>query len=340
MALKDEWRSQREQRQTEARWRKEAVQTQIKTLNDQRQAATAQLQNQLRQFRTTLAQAEADRRFQGQQQQIALQTYTQNLQDWIEDFLETCTTERSLMSDRIATTLQETLERLQTETRNLLQTARQSRQQRYGDLQEDLAEFIEDLHLQMDSYRQHLEQKRQERIAEIQTRKTEVKKTLQENRQQQQESYQVLQGELDRFIQSLQAYRQNLYQAVWGDTPVAVPAQAVKPKPIFRSKRSISIAKGAVPKPAVSLPQPIPITPSLTPPPTPEQVLQKADKKNVNYLSTEEEQVYNFLRKTPASRLTAIEEALGINRVQAVDTLRSLIKKGMVTQRDRLYSVL
>lgn len=337
MALKDEWRSQREQRQTETRWRSEAVQTQIKTLNDQRQAATVQLQNQLRQFRTTLAQAEAARRFQGQQQQTARQTYTQDLQDSIEDFLETCTTERFLMSDQIATTLQETMERLQTETRNLLKTARQSRQQRYGDLQEDLAEFIEDLHLQMDSYRQHLEQKRQERIAEIQTRKTEVKKTLQDNRQQQQESYQVLQGELDEFIQNLQVYRQNLYQAVWGDPPVAVPAPAIKPKPIFRSKRSISIAKRATPKPAIALPKPVPIT---APPPTPEQVLQKADKKNVNYLSTEEEQVYNFLRKAPASRLTVIEEALGINRVQAVDTLRSLIKKGMVTQRDRLYSVL
>ncbi|MDJ1175563.1 helix-turn-helix domain-containing protein [Roseofilum capinflatum] len=67
---------------------------------------------------------------------------------------------------------------------------------------------------------------------------------------------------------------------------------------------------------------------------------EKGDKKNVNDLSTEEEQVYNFLRKSPSSRLTVIEEALGINRVQAVDTLRSLIKKGMVTQRDRLYSVL
>lgn len=330
MALIDEWRSQKEQRQTQTRWRSEAVQVHIKNLTDQRQAAAVQLQEQLRQFRSDLAQAEEERRFRGQQQQAELQTYAQELREQIEDFLETCTTERFLMSDEVAIRLQETMERLQTETRNFLQTARQTRQQRYDQLQEDLAEYIEDLHLQMDSYRQVLEQKRQER-------KREVKKTLSSARQQRQENAQVLQLELDSFIHSLKEYRQNLYQWVWGDTPAAIPAPAA-PKPAFKSKPS-KAAKKPVPKPAMVSPKPSPVTlASSSPAPAP--AAEKADKKNGKYLSTEEEQVYNFLRKSPSSRLTVIEEALGINRVQAVDTLRSLIKKGMVTQRDRLYSVL
>ncbi|MDJ1169356.1 helix-turn-helix domain-containing protein [Roseofilum sp. BLCC_M154] len=339
MALIDEWRSQREQRQTQTRGRSEAVQIHIKNLTDQRQAAAVQLQEQLRQFRSDLGQAEKERRFQGEQQQANLQAYTQELREQIEDFLETCTTERFLMSDEVATRLQETMERLQTETQTFLQTARQTRKQRYDQLQEDLAEYIEDLHLQMESYRQILEQKRQERIVEIEERQKAVKKTLSSTCQQRQENAQVLQLELDSFIHSLKEYRQNLYQWVWGDTPVAIPAPSA-PKPAFKSKPSKAAKKPTpTPKPALVAPKPAPATlPTPSPAPVPEAAT--GDKKNGKNLSTEEEQVYNFLRKSPSSRLTAIEEALGINRVQAVDTLRSLIKKGMVTQRDRLYSVL
>ena len=50
-----------------------------------------------------------------------------------------------------------------------------------------------------------------------------------------------------------------------------------------------------------------------------------------------EKEVYTFLHESQGSRLTQIESALGINRFQAVDALRSLIKKGLITQRDRMY---
>lgn len=52
-----------------------------------------------------------------------------------------------------------------------------------------------------------------------------------------------------------------------------------------------------------------------------------------------EQRVYTHLQQTQGARLTDIETTLEINRFQAVDALRSLIKKGLVTQRDRMYLI-
>ena len=51
-----------------------------------------------------------------------------------------------------------------------------------------------------------------------------------------------------------------------------------------------------------------------------------------------EQQVQDYLRQSQGARVSEIETALGINRVQAIDALRSLIKKGVLKQRqDRLF---
>lgn len=47
--------------------------------------------------------------------------------------------------------------------------------------------------------------------------------------------------------------------------------------------------------------------------------------------------IHAYIHEIKGARLTEIETALGMNRFQAVDALRSLIKKGLVTQRDRTY---
>jgi len=47
--------------------------------------------------------------------------------------------------------------------------------------------------------------------------------------------------------------------------------------------------------------------------------------------------IHAYILEIKGARLTEIETALGMNRFQAVDALRSLIKKGLVTQRDRTY---
>lgn len=51
-----------------------------------------------------------------------------------------------------------------------------------------------------------------------------------------------------------------------------------------------------------------------------------------------EQEVYTYLRQAQGARVSEIETALGINRVQTIDALRSLIKKGVLKQRrDRLF---
>ena len=56
-------------------------------------------------------------------------------------------------------------------------------------------------------------------------------------------------------------------------------------------------------------------------------------------MSEVESEIFGYLQAGDGARLTEIEAALDINRFQAVDALRSLIKQGRVTQRDRVYVI-
>jgi predicted transcriptional regulator len=50
-----------------------------------------------------------------------------------------------------------------------------------------------------------------------------------------------------------------------------------------------------------------------------------------------EQKIYSYIKQIEGARLTEIQSALGINRSQTVDSLRALIKQGLITQRDRVY---
>ncbi len=56
-------------------------------------------------------------------------------------------------------------------------------------------------------------------------------------------------------------------------------------------------------------------------------------------ISEVESEIVGYLQSGAGARLMEIESALDINRFQAVDALRSLIKQGRVTQRDRVYVI-
>lgn len=49
---------------------------------------------------------------------------------------------------------------------------------------------------------------------------------------------------------------------------------------------------------------------------------------------TTEQEIYQYLAESQGARVAEIEAALGINRVQAIDALRSLMKQGTLKQRD------
>lgn len=50
-----------------------------------------------------------------------------------------------------------------------------------------------------------------------------------------------------------------------------------------------------------------------------------------------EEQVYQYLQKTTSARVSEIEVALGLNRVQTTNILRSLLKQGHLKQQDNRF---
>lgn len=47
-----------------------------------------------------------------------------------------------------------------------------------------------------------------------------------------------------------------------------------------------------------------------------------------------EQEIYSYVQQTQGARVSEIENALGMNRVQTIDTLRSLMRKGVLKQRD------
>ncbi|MDX2214492.1 MAG: hypothetical protein SFY66_14470 [Oculatellaceae cyanobacterium bins.114] len=110
------------------------------------------------------------------------------------------------------------------------------------------------------------------------------------------------------------------------------------------------IASAPTPSPAELQPVVTPSQPAvITPAPMTEATIAQPEvltvvtnpsPKPVQLDSAElEKEIYNHVHQVKGARLTEIESALGINRFQAVDALRSLIKKGLITQRDRIYLI-
>jgi gas vesicle protein GvpN len=73
------------------------------------------------------------------------------------------------------------------------------------------------------------------------------------------------------------------------------------------------------------------LTPQLTPPSIPEAKIPRPPAPPTVPF---EEDVKIFLQRSPGAKVSEIEAALKINRVQSTDALRALIKKGAVKQRD------
>ncbi|MBW4540059.1 MAG: hypothetical protein KME43_13080 [Myxacorys chilensis ATA2-1-KO14] len=53
----------------------------------------------------------------------------------------------------------------------------------------------------------------------------------------------------------------------------------------------------------------------------------------------QEERIFQYIDLMQSVRLTELETSLSMSRFQVVEALRSLIQKGMITQRDRMYCV-
>ena len=62
------------------------------------------------------------------------------------------------------------------------------------------------------------------------------------------------------------------------------------------------------------------------------------DPEILQDLTPREHAIYRYIQQSSGAKITEIEQVLGMNRFQAVDTLRSLVDKGFLSQReDRMY---
>ncbi|GAB4302142.1 MAG: hypothetical protein Fur0025_42770 [Oscillatoriaceae cyanobacterium] len=348
MALYDNWVAQRHRRIELTRSRQHQVGGELRSLQAVRQDTAAQVRAQLDDFTAKLRQQRqhlarqsaaaaasrqqltterheaigdflrdtASRRYrQGQQQAQQLADFAQTLAQKTAQFLAATQADRSLMAEQLAADLADFHAQLKTTVAtNRLSWLQQHAAMRV-ELKQDLAAFVSELQADVREYLQELEL-----LAEARGR--QLRQDLQVSRSDRQATMRELQAQLEALKLNLRQYAQNLRQEVWGSAlSVATPPVATAPAP--------TPAKTVAPPP----PPPKTVAPPLPSPPTP----IPPGEKGAGTMIPHEAQVYAYIKDTQGARLREIEDSLQLNRVQTVDALRSLMKKELIAQRDRLY---
>ena len=307
-----------------------------------------ELRRETQKFLTSVS----DRRHsQSQQAASQLCEFVHALQVQTADFLAVTEAERRAMARQLADDLQifrivldETvntlrqdiqaeIQDLQLETQSFLSQSRQQRLKTQIRLTRNLAVFTENLRFEVHHYLLDVQIARHDRAAMI-------AQTLSQSRLDRETENRVLFSRLADFRSQLRQYRAKLKAAVWGEdlpTPEILISEPVahQPSPVSKSSPLRPIP-----------PSPLPV--SQKPVQTVERIetqkpqtlsLVEVDAANSTDARTFEEKVYQYIDLLEGARLTEIESVVGISRFQAVDTLRSLIQKGLVTQRDRVYRI-
>lgn len=337
VALKQQWQVQRQQRYQDAAQRRQQVRQTLAAIQQERQARTLRLRRDLDAFQARLHQDCQDRH-QRQQQ------FRRRLHQETQQFLVSAGQQRQTMAQEMAQTLEEYVASLQANTAQFLALTAAERslmaQQIHRDLRQfhaDLTEAIAALRHALQGEVQVLRSAVQNNLATHQQQRCLMKaqmtrdlalflKTLRSDVQsylwelelvRKDQAYQLRQrlnqSQRDRaqtlamltqdwakLRRDLQQYRQSLRSQVWGE-----------------QAPTLSSALDAV-IPSVAIPVIPPSGPVIEPP-------------------SIEKQVYSYLHNVRGAKLSEIELALGINRVQTVDALKVLIQKGLISQRDRVY---
>ncbi|HEY9660085.1 MAG TPA: hypothetical protein V6C65_16630, partial [Allocoleopsis sp.] len=264
------------------------------------------------------------------------------------------------------------VKQLQLETHKQLQAYQQERIRQQMQLMQDLSDWMASLQSEVQTYLSEVELARQER-------KQHLHQMFQQERSRRADEMQQLFQELTDFRSELKSYRTNLHKMVWGESivpqtgntgseqiksvvmakpgktspEITIPVRAVRSKPVQ------SIPKGQSAKPETaksgvfkSLPASPSAAPSVisnqvptttahnvTPNKVPVMSNQSTPQGALKDMSQLEGEVYKLIRQHHGARLSEIETALNLNRFQAVDALRNLIKKRLITQRDRTYLI-
>ncbi|WP_392482741.1 gas vesicle protein GvpC [Nostoc sp. C110] len=184
-------------------------------------------------------------------------------------------------------------------------------------LHQELSSFVTSLDNNRKLQQQQFQQEILERQLEILQIKTDVSQRQQEYRQQRSAKAQAL-------FQNLQNFRAILHNSVWDDCS---PEQPVSPIPAKEEKSVVTVPKWSISRSAIKA------TGFRT---SVNTIAKKAPALNAD---TAKSKVQQYIQQAEGATLIEIEEVIGLSRVQTIDILRSLIKQGVLEQRDRQYFI-
>lgn len=371
MALFNEWQAQRQQRQQELRSRQQQVSQDLagfqqnradmgramrQSLSDYHGQIRRETQEISQQTQLFLSNCQ-DRRFQETQALMqALDHFYQTLAAETAQFLTHVTQDRVTMATQQTKELQDFHHDLNGSVTEFLDRCHHQRLEMKAELTEYLSNFItqlcadvgvylQELNLQRDQMAQELQEMfHSDRLSRSQTMQG-LYDRLANLRLQRQQDIVTLQTEMWRHVK---ADRANLFDRVWGTLPTAnVPSSSAKlpnppsvtaPSPTAAPSSVVSANPGQTP-PTSTPPAPttpLPVTPSPAPFAVPQQPPQATSQSSSAIM---QKAVYEYIQQVKSARLKDIEENLNINRVQAVNILRILMAKGLVSQNSREYLV-
>ncbi|WP_445637996.1 Gas vesicle protein GvpC [Nostoc sp. DSM 114161] len=183
-------------------------------------------------------------------------------------------------------------------------------------LHQELSNFVTSLHNNRKLQQQQFQQEIVERQLEILQIKTDVCQRQQEYRQQRAAKAQAL-------FQDLQNFRAILHKNVWGER---THEQVVSPPPVKTEKLVATVPKWSISRSGIKATGFRPSVNTMT---------RKVPTSNADTKS----KVQQYIQQAEGATLTEIEEVIGLTRVQTIDILRSLIKQGILEQRDRQYFI-
>lgn len=370
MAIINECRAQRLQRQQELRERKLKVQETMVALQRERLTKGWQERSDRLEFVSNLqattqeflSKTDSSQRAEAQLLTRKLDDFARSLQQQTGEFLMRTATSRQVATRRLAQDLQDfsetlgaaiaasrqerqtQLKTIKTETQEFLSASYLKRTLAHSVLSRKLAIAVAELRSDIQSYLQELELMRENRARQLQ-------QSFQKNRAQRKIARSALQESFTRFRTQLQEYRQSLQGSVWGDSHShSQSSEEPRPLPVLVAPKLDELVRPTQGVAPASNLQKMPI---LIPPnrpaagaialaegPVKETAGSALEVAKPDGTALQGQQIYEFIREGKGARLTEIETALGINRVQAVDALRSLLKEGLITQRDRTYVIL
>ncbi len=355
-ALKAQWQQQRQQRQQELIERQRQINTMLASFHTERQINGSQLRDDLSLLQLKLQQNTQEllnhftgqRHISAQQMFQELQSFTQTLQLETAQILKNLSVDRSQKAEQLMQELDQfhhqlhasvaiLQEQFKADLRDIadetiairadaqafLLVQHQKRLQCKEQLMHNLQSYVDNLQTQVEDYLTNLELLRHERSRQLQQSFCQ-----QRNRRiaEMDELFQVL----SEFRTELRAHRANLHQSVWGDETASV--LEVQPRTELAATQVSSAVLAS--EPIV----PHQVHEVTTPVISIQQRAELAADVEPESVQLEEE-IYTLIYESEGSRLTEIESKLGSTRFHVVEALRSLIKKGLITQRDRIYYV-